>query len=849
MSEAASLRPHPDWWQWPLNLDGSLTQPTALAEPAPVGPAVGAAAQLAVLEDLGLSGQVRMRRCVQGALGRRVLVLEAAQDAESLAAIGRSLAAIGHPGVQRIHDGAEGLLICADGDGEDMASAWAAGRLDLRQAVQACAEVAEALAQVHAGGLVHRDIKPSAIHLGRYGEVVLIGWGCAVANPQAAQPLARAPQLSGQRLVMGSPAWMAPEQARGEAHRMGPAQDVYGLGACLYFLLYGRVPHSGSAAEALEAAAAGALELPPLADPAASALRSVAATFLDDDPAARPTASAAATALRDWLRQAQRIAELGELLASRPADLPATLDALDRIEGRRDCWPALDGLAPRRRALASQALDLALAGGDLELGQALAAGWAEDLILPASAARLAAALAAQRRRQRMQGMASRIALAAILLLAFSLGLSVWLQYSHHERLQRERSARAEELRQQVDGRLAAEPQDLAHWQALLAAAWQAHALDAPASAALVDRSSAQAMDWALDAGQPGLAQAWGLAQRAQRGGSALDQRLAAAAAAAMDRQQRLAELDAELDALAANPLSPWRPDWFASLAQRLGEWDLPDLAERLPRLQQHDAVPLLRLLAELGAGRPELLPDSQLQKLLAHPHPAVVDAAWQAAARRQAPQALPLLVAGIRRPEDLQIAADRAQALGPWARQALADLPAGRERALLALVLDGDGPAYLDLGRDQAMPATWPLYGQVAWALGDRQALADWLSRGDERALNPAQRALAAALAAEPGPEPWAQWLAHRLQPDADLPAAGAVGEGDLDLWWGSLPYVASQLAAAGQQSAADLAAARANLQLVGWDHLIAEARRRHRSDRLPALLALRRLWSVEGVP
>lgn len=126
----------------------------------------------------------------------------------------------------------------------------------LRSFVSVCQTVAYA----HARGVIHRDLKPGNVMLGPYGETLVVDWGLAkrvdlpdphdtVDTGYAPVKLELAPgggTVYGQ--VKGSPAYMAPEQARGENHRVGPAADVYALGATLYAILTGRPPYSGTTA-------------------------------------------------------------------------------------------------------------------------------------------------------------------------------------------------------------------------------------------------------------------------------------------------------------------------------------------------------------------------------------------------------------------------------------------------------------------------------------------------------------------------------------------------------------------------------------------------------------------------
>jgi serine/threonine protein kinase len=119
----------------------------------------------------------------------------------------------------------------------------------LAERLQLFQKICDAVAFAHAHGVIHRDLKPQNIMLGAFGEVLVMDWGVAkemgrppLAASQLATPQAAATAGTAHGTVLGTPGYMAPEQARGETDQIDERADVYALGAILDFLLTGRPP-------------------------------------------------------------------------------------------------------------------------------------------------------------------------------------------------------------------------------------------------------------------------------------------------------------------------------------------------------------------------------------------------------------------------------------------------------------------------------------------------------------------------------------------------------------------------------------------------------------------------------
>ena len=191
-----------------------------------------------------------LRRLVALKVGRPEL---SESDALRLVREARITASLDHPGIVPVFDAGEDIegqpfytMRVVAGQGLDEAMAQAKDPPARKALLSALLRSCEALAFAHQAGVVHRDLKPANIRVGVFGEVQVMDWGLAWApneDPDWAEVLSKAGTRTQAGLILGTPAYMAPEQARCETAT--PASDVWSLGLVLREILSGEKAYPG----------------------------------------------------------------------------------------------------------------------------------------------------------------------------------------------------------------------------------------------------------------------------------------------------------------------------------------------------------------------------------------------------------------------------------------------------------------------------------------------------------------------------------------------------------------------------------------------------------------------------
>jgi hypothetical protein len=241
--------------------------------------------RFAIGREIGRGGMGRVLEATDAQFQRLVALKETLADGANEQVRRRFLtealvtANLQHPGIPAVYARGER----SDGStyyamqlvsGQTLAAALegASGMAERVRLVAPVVKVAETVAYAHSRGVVHRDLKPENVILGRHGEVFLLDWGIAkvrglVTPVDASLGATSSENVHGTQAgsVIGSPLYMAPEQARGEVDAIDERTDVFALGAMLYHVLTGHTPYDGDTLTAILAQAMTANVTPVLA--------------------------------------------------------------------------------------------------------------------------------------------------------------------------------------------------------------------------------------------------------------------------------------------------------------------------------------------------------------------------------------------------------------------------------------------------------------------------------------------------------------------------------------------------------------------------------------------------------
>ncbi|MEO8052798.1 MAG: protein kinase [Acidobacteriota bacterium] len=232
---------------------------------------------------IGEGGMGAVYRAHDSRLGRDVAIkVAASQFSGRFEREARAVAALNHPNICTLHDVGPNFLVMELVEGETLAARLKRGKLSIDDTLRYGAQIADALAAAHAKGIVHRDLKPGNIMVTKSG-VKVLDFGLAKSRG--------AETMTGTNVIMGTPAYMAPEQREGRD--AGPRTDLYALGLVLYEMATGKRP----SVKPDEKAELGALPGP---------LGHIVERCLVEDPEARWQSAEEIKALLDWFAVAPK---------------------------------------------------------------------------------------------------------------------------------------------------------------------------------------------------------------------------------------------------------------------------------------------------------------------------------------------------------------------------------------------------------------------------------------------------------------------------------------------------------------------------------------------------------------
>jgi len=226
--------------------------------PIAIGTQLGSHEITALLGKGGMGEVYRARDLkLKREVAIKILPEEFSRDADRVSRFQREaevLASLNHPNIAGIHDLAEAggsrFLILELVEGETLAARIARGPIPAEEALHIAIQICEALEAAHERGIIHRDLKPANVKITPDGKVKVLDFGLAKAmeNGPAATALSNSPTMlsavaTNAGIIMGTAAYMSPEQAKGKI--VDRRADIWAFGAVLFEMLTGRMAFSG----------------------------------------------------------------------------------------------------------------------------------------------------------------------------------------------------------------------------------------------------------------------------------------------------------------------------------------------------------------------------------------------------------------------------------------------------------------------------------------------------------------------------------------------------------------------------------------------------------------------------
>ncbi len=291
----------------PVSSGGAPSSATASPPPVNLPPELSELPDYQVIKELGRGGMGVVYQAKQKSLGRTVALKMIIGNPDSRAIDrfmneAQAAAALNHPGMVPIFEigqvGGKPYFTMAYIEGGSLSGLLkSGGALPPKRAVQIVLQVAQAVAHAHQANIIHRDLKPDNVLLDKQGNARVTDFGLA-------KQLEGNANLTATGEVLGTPTYMAPEQARGGTKSAGPGVDIYALGGLLYACLVGRAPFTGNTT--IEVILKVTIETP--ASPRSinpdipAELDAVCMKCLEKEPENRyPSAAALAEDLEAWL--------------------------------------------------------------------------------------------------------------------------------------------------------------------------------------------------------------------------------------------------------------------------------------------------------------------------------------------------------------------------------------------------------------------------------------------------------------------------------------------------------------------------------------------------------------------